>query len=378
MRQRRFLHLDRLETALQRRVLLHVLAVLVESRRPDGLQLSPRQHRLENARGVDRTLGRPGADESVDLVDEENDVAAGPDLLEDLLQPFLEVPAVPRAGDQRAEVEGVELLVLERLGHLALDDALGQPLHDRRLADTRFADEHRVVLGPPGEDLHDPLDLLLPADHGVELALPRGLGEVAAELVEHERTGRGALGRAARRRRLLALVPRQQLDDLLPHPVEVGAELHQHLGCDALALPDEPEEDVLGTDVVVPELQRLTQRELEHLLRPRRERDVPRRGLLSLPDDLLHLFAHGVERDAQGLQRLGRDALALVDQPEKDVLGTDVVVVQHPGLLLSQDDDTAGAVGEPLEHAHHVPSGAPRTSRIERHPSTPTSIVNSR
>jgi hypothetical protein len=39
-----------------------------------------------------------------------------------------------------------------------------------------------------------------------------------------------------------------------------------------------------------------------------------------------------------------------VDQPEQDVLGADVVVLEHPGLFLSQDDDPPRAVGEALEH----------------------------
>ena len=57
---------------------------------------------------------------------------------------------------------------------------------------------------------------------------------------------------------------------------QVGAELHEHLGGDALALADQAEQDVLGADVVVAELQRLAQRQLEHLLGPRGEGDVAR------------------------------------------------------------------------------------------------------
>ena len=83
--------------------------------------------------------------------------------------------------------------------------------------------------------------------------------------------------------RLLALVAREQLDDLLAHLVQVGAELDEHLGGDALALADEAEQDVLGADVVVAELQRFAQGQLEHLLGARRERDVPGRLLLALP-----------------------------------------------------------------------------------------------
>ena len=354
---RRLAHLDRLEAALQRRVLLDVLAVLVERGGADGLQLTAGQHRLEDARGVDRALGGTRTDQGVDLVDEQDDVAAGADLLEHLLQALLEVTAVAGTGDQRAQVERVELLVLERLGHLALDDGLGQALDDGGLADAGLADQDRVVLGPAGEDLHDPLDLLLPADHRVELALAGRLGEVATELVEHQRRRRRALAAAARRAlgRLLALVAGQQLDHLLADPVEVGTQLDQDLRGDALALADQAEQDVLGADVVVAELQRLAQRQLQHLLGPRRERDVPARRLLALADDLLDLLADALQGDPEGLQGLRGDALTLVDQAEQDVLGADVVVVEHPGLFLGQDDNPPRSVGEPLEHLLHSP-----------------------
>jgi hypothetical protein len=70
-------HLDRLEAALERGVLLEVLAVLVERGGADGLQLAAGQHRLEDRRRVDGALGGTGTDEGVDLVDEQDDVAAG-------------------------------------------------------------------------------------------------------------------------------------------------------------------------------------------------------------------------------------------------------------------------------------------------------------
>ena len=44
---RRLIHHHRLETALQRRVLLDVFAILVQRRRADRAQLAPRQLRLE-------------------------------------------------------------------------------------------------------------------------------------------------------------------------------------------------------------------------------------------------------------------------------------------------------------------------------------------
>src|SRR5690625_4283709 len=352
VQDRRLVDLDRLEPALERGVLFHVLAVLVQRGGTDRLQLTAGEHGLEDARGIDRTLGRAGADERVDLVDEQHDVTASADLLEHLLQPLLEVTAVTGAGDQGPEVQGVDLAVLQGLGHLALDDRLPQTLDDGRLADTGLPDENGVVLGATGQHLHDPLDLFLATDHRVELALAGSLGQVATELVQDQgRRRRLTLWSGAGGSGLLAsLVAGQQLDDLLAHSGEFRAQLHQDLGGDTLTLSNEAEQDVLGADVVVPELKSLAQGELENLLRPRGERDVPRRGLLALPDDLLHLLTHGFKGDTETLQRLGSDTFAFVDQTQKDVLGADVVVVEHLGLFLGQDNNAACAVGEPLEH----------------------------
>ena len=176
---------DRLEAPLERGVLLDVLAVLVEGRRADRVQLAAREHRLEHVRGVHRALGRARADDRVQLVDEQDDLAGRVgDLLEDRLEALLELAAVLRAGHERAEVERDDPLVLQALRHVAAHDALGEPLDDGRLADARLADEHRVVLGPRGEDLDDAADLLVAADDRVELALPGERRQVAAVLLE--------------------------------------------------------------------------------------------------------------------------------------------------------------------------------------------------
>ena len=362
--QRRLVDPHRLEAALEGGVLLDVLAVLVERRGPDRLQLAAGEHRLEDRRRVDGALGRAGADEGVDLVDEQQDVAAGLDLLEHLLEALLEVAAVAAAGDEGAEVERVQLLVAQRVGHVVVDDHLGEALDDGGLADAGLADQHRVVLRPPGQDLHDPLDLTAPADHRVELVLAGELGVVATELVEDLAVGallaaafllgraadggrrlRGALGTGAG-----ALVARQQLDHLLADPGQVGAELDEHLGGDALALADESEQDVLGADVVVAELQRLAQGQLEDLLGPRRERDVPGRRRAALADHLFDLAADRFQGDAEALERLRRDTLTLVDEPEQDVLGPDVGVVEQPRFLLGEHHHSAGPVGKAFEH----------------------------
>jgi hypothetical protein len=110
---RRLVDVDRLEAPLEGRVLLDVLAVLVERRRADGVQLAAREHRLEQVGGVHGALGRTRSDDRVELVDEQDDLTfAVPDLLEDGLDSFLELAAEPRAGDERAQVQRHDALVL--------------------------------------------------------------------------------------------------------------------------------------------------------------------------------------------------------------------------------------------------------------------------
>ena len=77
-----------------------------------------------------------------------------------LLHPLLEVAAVAGAGDQPGQVELDDPLALERARHVAVDDALGDALDDRGLADAGLADEHRVVLGAPRQHLDGLLDLV--------------------------------------------------------------------------------------------------------------------------------------------------------------------------------------------------------------------------
>ena len=160
-----------LEPALERGVLLDVLAVLVERRRADQAQLAAREHRLDHVAGVDRALGAARADDRVQLVDERDDLALGVgDLLQHRLEPLLELAAVLRARDHRADVERDHALVAQTVGDVALDDAARETFDDRGLADAGLADEHRVVLRAPRQHLDDPADLLVAPDDRIDLA----------------------------------------------------------------------------------------------------------------------------------------------------------------------------------------------------------------
>ena len=174
-------------------ILLDPLPVLVQGGGADHPQLAAGQHRLQHVARVHRGVaGRAGPDHGVQLVDEGDDLALGvADLGQHGLEPLLELAAVLRAGDHRRQIQRDQPAVLERVGHVAGDQPLGEALDDGGLADAGLADQHRVVLGPAGQHLHHPADLGVAADDRVELALAGLRGQVDAVLVERRR---GALG----------------------------------------------------------------------------------------------------------------------------------------------------------------------------------------
>ena len=56
-----FLHRDRLEPPLERRILFNMLAVLVQGRRANAMQRTPREKGLQEVRCIDRPVSTTGA-----------------------------------------------------------------------------------------------------------------------------------------------------------------------------------------------------------------------------------------------------------------------------------------------------------------------------
>ena len=256
----RLFHQDRLEAPLQRRVAFDVLAILVQRRRADALQLAARQRRLQDVGRVHAAAGRAGADQHVHLVDEQDGVGVG-DFFDDLLEALFELAAIHRARHQRADVEQQHALVDQRLGHVAVDDALRQPLDDGRLADARLADQRRVVLGAAAENLDHALDLLLAADHRIELAFLGARGQIEAQLIGQRRLALLLLGGL-----FLRLILQDRLVGLRAHLIQADAQAAQHFGRDALAFLHQAQQQMLGADVRVAHLPRLFDGQLDHVL----------------------------------------------------------------------------------------------------------------
>ena len=356
----RLLDHDRLESALERRIALDVLAVLVERGGADALELAAGERGLQDVGGVDGALGRAGPDERVQLIDEQDRVVGVAELLDDLLQALLELAAVLGAGHERPDIEGQDALVEQGLRHVAGDDPVGQALGDGRLADAGLADQGGIVLRPTGQDLDDPLDLLLPPDDRVQLAGPCGVRQVDPELVDRRGLA-GALrllgGRPGRR----AL--RQDADDLVADLVEVDAQGLQDARRDPFTLPDEAEEQMLGADVVVTEPAGLVDGQLDHALGARCQAHLADDRPVAAPDDELDRGPHLRELDVHVLEDARGHTFALADEAQEQVLRADVVVVEPLGFVLRERQDLPGAVRELVESVHR----GLRLSPCERH-----------
>ena len=183
---RRLADEDRREPPLERGVLLDVLAVLVERRRADAAQLAAREQRLQQVRGVDRALGGAGADDRVQLVDEEDDRARR-ELLISVSTALSRSSNSPRYFEPASSAP-----MSSAQTRRSFSPSGTSPATIRCASPSAIA-----VLPTPGspistglffvrrlEDLDHAADLLVAADHRIELAGLGGLGEVAPELLE--------------------------------------------------------------------------------------------------------------------------------------------------------------------------------------------------
>ncbi len=250
---RRLDDVDLLEATRQRVVLLEDAAVLVVGGGADALQLPGRQRRLQQVRRIQRAArGATRTDQRVDLVDEQHRIGVGLQLLEHRLQPLLEVAAVLGASQQRAHVQRVDDRLVEDLRHVVLDDAPGQALGDRGLADTGLAHQQRVVLAPAAQHLDHALDFRLATDQRIDLAVLGELIQVHRVLLERRLLlaalalllfllGAGRLGGLVAFLRRLGDAVADEVDDVQPrhallvqvvHRVRVllAEDRHQHVG----------------------------------------------------------------------------------------------------------------------------------------------------
>jgi hypothetical protein len=84
----------------------------------------------------------------------------------------------------RPHVQGNELAIFEGLGHVPIDDALGQPFGDRRLAHPRLPNQQRDCSSSAERELESCGEFPHPGQSPGRAAPPRQLRQVAAILFQ--------------------------------------------------------------------------------------------------------------------------------------------------------------------------------------------------
>ena len=348
----RLTDLNRLETTLERCILLDVLAVFVERGRADDLYLAAAQCRLQDIRSIRCTLSRTGAHQHVHLIDEQDGVLLGGQLFDDLLDALLELAAVLGAGDHAGQVERDDALALEGLRNVAGNDLLSQTLDDGGLADARITDQRRVVLGAAGQNLDNTLDFLGTADDRVELALLGCGGQVAAELGEGVLGVRAAGSRGAVLAGNAVLHAAERLVQLADQDFGGDAQISQRGQADVLTLAQNAEEQMLGADIAGAHFVGGLDGQLDDALGARghalRRSSVGR----TAAGKLLNLLDERFVGHACGCESLGGRAAALTQQAEQQVLRADVAVAERSGRFLCKRQCLTGTLGKTVLIEH--------------------------
>ncbi len=279
-----------------------MLAVLVDGGGANDLDLPARQGRLQDGGGVDGALGRAGANECVDLVDEQDVVLRLHDLVDHVLKALFELTAVFGAGHQRSHVQRPDLLVAQDLGHRSVGDELSEPLGNGSLANTRVAQDERVVLLAACQHLHNTLYLGVAANDRIQLALLGRLGEVAAVLFKHGTIHAGGAahdvrsrthichGRAATRIGVLV----HEAVDGVAHGIAGDAHAREGFHSHAVTFAHDAQQQVLGRNIGLAARDGLAVGALKHTLGTRGEGDVPAGHGLGLAAGNLAHDGHGL------------------------------------------------------------------------------------
>ena len=270
----------------------------------------------------------------MDLVDEQDGHLALRERVDHHLEALFEVAAEARAGEQRPGIEREHLGPLEQIGDVVLQQTGREPFRDRGLADAGVPNEDRIVLAPPAEDLHRPVQFVDPADERIELAVPGARGEVggvgsqrialggaAALTLPRFRIGRtGRLSRSGVRRRHLG----ESVREVLGEVQDAHALCPQQLSRVGLRLLQRGDQDVARVHFLTAGALDLQHRALEHPAEGQRLL-----GLLRLPRELLDAIVQVTVEILAQLRQIG----AAGDQDPLAVL----VVGQHVEQMLDRE-----------------------------------------
>ncbi len=181
----RLIHIDFLEAPAQGPILVENTPEFLEGSRPDTADIAGTEQRLEQVGGVhDTTGGGTGTDDGMDFVDEQDRVAPFLQLGQQSLEALLEITPVLGSRQQGTKIQRIDHARAQHVGHLAIDDALGEPFGNGCLSNPRLPHQQRIVLAPTREDLGNALEFCCATDQWIDTPCARLVIEVGSETLQ--------------------------------------------------------------------------------------------------------------------------------------------------------------------------------------------------
>ena len=118
-------------------------------------------------------------------------------------------------------------------------------------------------------------------------------------------------------------------------------------------LAKQAEQKMFRADVIVIEVPRFFDRVFDHLFRPRGLRQLAHGDHVGPAlDEFFNFKANLAKVDVEILQNIRANAAPFLHQPEQNVLGADIFVVEALGFLIGKGHDFSGPIRETFKHVH--------------------------
>ena len=174
-----------LETPLKSRILFDVLTVFVKCRGTNTMELSSRQSRLQHIASIHRAIGLTRTDHGMELIDKKNDLPFKLGHLgQQCFHALFKFTTKLGACNQGRHIKRQQPLPFDPFRDFSVDNPKRKTLHNGGLANTRLANEHRVIFGSALKHLNGPSNFIIPANDRIQLALFGSLSKVNRVFLE--------------------------------------------------------------------------------------------------------------------------------------------------------------------------------------------------
>mmetsp|Transcript_9273 Transcript_9273/g.18422 ORF Transcript_9273/g.18422 Transcript_9273/m.18422 type:complete len:435 (-) Transcript_9273:265-1569(-) len=338
-----------LETTLKSRILLNMLAILIQCGGSNALQLTSGQSWLENIGGINSSFSGSRSNESVNLINHKNNIIILLDLIHQFLQSFLKLSSVLGSCYKQTHIQCDHLLAFDSLWHIPTCDALSKSFGNSSFSDSRLTDQAWVVLGTTAKNLSHTLNLLCSPHHWIQASLLGPLGKVCSILFQCRCLVRSRRSSSSSSTNWVLRLS-NHANHLSPNLLWVGPERLQHSTRHSLTFTEQSQQNMLGTNVVVSQLTGLLQRQLQHTLGTRCKWNLHGNKSASSSNHLLYFHTGILQSHPHGLQHLGSNTCRLPNKSEKNLFRAHKVMTQSSGLFLGKHHYLDSLLSKPLKH----------------------------